>query len=95
MYMYTDFMLHTLDHKVLNNSMKRGSLVSLRNAIFSVFPGAQLTEILRCLGDHVCKQLHLHAPHVLAADGYVEEYDWILLFQVGLGHCAGQGNVHS
>ena len=47
--------VHTLNHKVLDDAVKCGSLVALWYTILAVFPCAQLTKVLSCLWHYVCK----------------------------------------
>ena len=73
-----------LNHEVLDYSMKHGVLVTNGDAIFAVFPSAQLSEVFSSSRHHICKELHFDPPNFLAPDRYIEEHNWIevLLFRV-------------
>lgn len=42
-----------LDHEVLNDPMEAGTFVTDGHAVFTMLPGAELTEILTRFGTHV------------------------------------------
>ncbi len=67
----------TLYHEIFDDTMEGGSLVALWHPVLAMLPRAELTEVLSSLGNHVSKQLNLHATHVLSSDGYIEEHHWI------------------
>lgn len=68
----------TLDHEVLDDSVKRGALVTLRNAILPPLPSAKLAEVLGRLWTNVSKELHDDTTDFGLTDGDVEEHDRIM-----------------
>ena len=51
----------TLDHKILNDSMKFRPLVTDRFPILPEFPRTELSEVFCCSGHFVCEELDFDA----------------------------------
>ena len=70
----------TLEHEVFNHTVESAVLVTLRSAqVVLRLAGTVLTEVLCCAWDGVGEELHFYAAEWLAAEGDVEENDWIWL----------------
>ena len=65
--------------------MERGSFVTKRNAVFSIFSGTKLAEVLRCLGHDVGEQLDHDPANVRGSDSHVQEHDGVVrMSELGL-----------
>ena len=68
----------SLDHKVLDDTVKLGAFVTLRAAqVVFRLAGAELAEVFCGARDGVGVELHFDAAEGLAAEGEVEEDDGV------------------
>jgi len=70
--------ISSLTHEVGDDSMEFGSFEMQRNTrfAFSLFAGAETTEVLRSFGHDVIVQLHDNASGRLSAESDIEKHLW-------------------
>jgi len=66
-------MVHTLNHKVFNNSVKGSPFVTLRNPILFAFSSAKLPEILHSFRANISKKLEEDSPQRSRTNCDIEE----------------------
>ena len=65
--LFLSLLLVTLNHEAGNDPVERGSLIAE-----SLFPGAELAEVLCGFGHGVAAEFHRDSPGVIFADRHVE-----------------------
>ena len=86
------FKVPALDHEPVDHPVEHGPLVADRLPCYTLgLPGAQLSEVLRRLGDNVLVELNGQPPSILLAYADVEEHHGVGLLVVDVHGGGGLG----